>query len=132
MDEPVGIAIAEDGTIYIADTWNQRVQVFSKDRVYLRQWKVEMGWMDSSGETQGIDNKPYIAVDKQGRVYITDPQQYRVIVYRNDGTELLNFGNYGPEPNNFALPTGIAVDKEGNIYVADTDNHKIMKFGPIQ
>jgi len=132
MDEPVGIAIAEDGTIYIADTWNQRVQVFSKDRVYLRQWKVEMGWMDSSGETQGIDNKPYIAVDKQGRVYITDPQQYRVIVYRNDGTELLNFGNYGPEPNNFALPTGIAVDKDGNIYVADTDNHKIMKFGPIQ
>lgn len=128
LDEPVGIAVAPDGTIYVADVWNDRVQVFNKDRTYLRQWKVEQGWVDTSGENQGINNKPHLALDSAGRVYVTDPEQLRVIVYKNDGTEVANFGN----PDYFARPTGIAVDKKGNIYVTDADNSKVLKFAPIQ
>jgi DNA-binding beta-propeller fold protein YncE len=72
LDEPVGIAIGgPDDEVYIADTWNRRVQVFDSDGNFLRQWPI-------SGWDAGLpEEKPYLAVDAEGRVYVTDPGHYR-------------------------------------------------------
>jgi uncharacterized protein (TIGR03663 family) len=129
FSEPVGIDVASQGegpgNVYVADTWNQRVQVFDGDLAFLRQWPVD-AWYG-----QSVVNKPFLAVDGQGRVYITDPEGYRVAVFDAEGELVATFGLYGFDNMSFSLPTGIDVDAEGNVYVTDTDGHRVMKFPPI-
>ncbi|WP_343411125.1 flippase activity-associated protein Agl23 [Candidatus Amarolinea dominans] len=128
LDEPVGLAIDKDGNIYLADTWNKRVQVFSKDFKYLRQWPVE-GW-----PSQSVVNKPYLAVADTAngrRVYVTDPEYYRVLIFDDQGKFIALFGQYGNQANEMTLPTGIAVDAQGQLFVADPDSHRVILFPAV-
>ena len=136
LDEPVGLALGPDGTVYVADTWNQRVQAFKPDPntgeyLFAQQWPV-VGWYG-----QSLDNKPYLAVDAQGRVYATDPEGYRVLVFNKDGQCLATWGDFGADNTTFALASGIAVDAQGNVYVTDAvkddqANDRVMKFPPLK
>ncbi len=124
MNEPVGLSQGPDGSIYLADTWNSRIQQFSADLVPLNEWPVD-AWDGTS-----INNKPYTAVDSAGRIYATDPEGYRVLVFNPDGSYLARFGTFGAGPTNLGLPNGIAIDDQDYIYVADSGNNRILKFAP--
>jgi DNA-binding beta-propeller fold protein YncE len=132
FEEPVGIDVDAEGNLYVADTWNQRIQIFDptgagtrSDYVFSQEWPVQ-AWFGES-----VVNKPYLAVDAQGRVYATDPEGYLVIVFDDKGGLLTTFGQYGYDDQSFSLPTGIDVGTDGSIYVTDTDGQRVMKFNPI-
>ncbi len=127
FDEPVGIAIDSNGNIYITDTWNQRIQSFAPSSdgssfMPLKQWDVA-GWYG-----QSLDNKPFIAVDNKGHVFVTDPEGYRVIEYTTDGQLIQTWGDYGVTASTFGLAAGVAVDAEGRVWVTDAGNNRIMRF----
>ncbi len=127
FDEPVGITVDSNGVVYVADTWNQRIQTFQPSAdgstfTPLKQWDVA-AWYG-----QSLDNKPFIAVDNKGHVFITDPDGYRVIEYTTDGTLIQTWGDFGNTPTTFGIAAGVAVDKDGKIWVTDAGNNRIMKF----
>lgn len=127
LDEPVGIAIGsggagQDDRVYIADTWNQRVAVFTLQGKYMTSWPVQ-GW-----ESTSVDNKPYIVVDHQSRVLVTDPEGYRVLVFEPDGKPAAVFGRFGEEQDSFNLPTGIAIHSDGTVWVVDTGNARLAIY----
>ena len=122
MNEPVGISQGPGENIYLADTWNSRVQQFTPDLFATSEWPVN-AWDGTS-----INNKPYMAVDSAERVYVTDPEGYRVLVFNSDGTYVARFGTFGAGTTNFGLPNGIAIDADDNIYIADSGNNRILKF----
>jgi predicted membrane-bound mannosyltransferase/sugar lactone lactonase YvrE len=127
FDEPVGIAIAADGTIYVADTWNQRVQAFapSEDGLSftpLRQWDVD-AWYG-----QSLENKPFIAADNRGHVFITDPEGFRVIEYTTDGQLVQTWGDYGDTPTTIGIAAGIAINPAGDVWITDAGNNRVMRF----
>jgi uncharacterized protein (TIGR03663 family) len=126
FDEPVGITIDKEGLVYIADTWNQRIQVMVGDAqgnyLPLNNWEV-VAWYG-----QSLDNKPFIAVDDNSNLYVTDPEGYRILHFTSVGTFVNYFGDYGISANGFNLPTGIIVDGKGGVWIADAGNGRIMHF----
>ena len=125
FNEPVGLTTGPNGNVYLVDTWNGRVQELTPDIFPVTEWVVN-GWY-----SQSIDNKPYIAVDSQNRVYVTDPEGFRVLIFDANGGYLGRFGTYGTEPNQFAMPIGIAIDAQDNVYVVDSHNNRIVKYNAI-
>jgi hypothetical protein len=94
----------------------------SPDGQPIRQWDVK-GWID-----QSVTNKPYVAVDKDGNIYTTDPTGFRVLVFGPDGTFKATFGDLGTDEKSFQLPVGITVDANGDVYVSDAGLGRILKF----
>ena len=126
FDEPVGIAVDDNGMVYIADTWNQRIQVMAPDGsgnyIPFLQWDV-VAWYG-----QSLDNKPYLAVDSNGNLYISDPEGYRILHFNRASSFIDYFGDFGSGENSVNLPTGLAVDAQGGLWVADSGNNRIMHF----
>ncbi|HSH05371.1 MAG TPA: flippase activity-associated protein Agl23 [Anaerolineae bacterium] len=123
--EPVGLAVDSAGLIFIADTWNGRIQKLLPNLLPLSEWSFD-GWYSES-----INNKPYVAVDSLDRVYVTDPEGYRVIVFDGTGSYLGRFGQFGTDLSSFSLINGITLDSDDNIYVVDSANNRILKFPPL-
>jgi predicted membrane-bound mannosyltransferase/DNA-binding beta-propeller fold protein YncE len=127
FDEPVGVTVDGDGRVYVADTWNQRVQTFlpasdSTSFIPEKQWDV-YGWFGES-----LDNKPFIAVNKEKHVFITDPEGFRVMEFSDQGVLLRVWGDFGDTPAGFGLASGIAIDQAGNVWVTDGLYNRIMRF----
>ncbi|MCP4428274.1 MAG: hypothetical protein GY803_27615, partial [Chloroflexi bacterium] len=122
FNEPVGLGAGPDGLVYLADTWNGRIQQFDSNLFPINEWQVQ-AWAG-----QSINNKPYTAVDSAGRIYVTDPEAYRILIFNSAGEYLGRFGSFGADVNGFGLPNGIAIDAQDNIYIADAANHRVLKF----
>jgi len=125
LDEPVGIDLGPQNEVYVADTWNHRVQVFTSDGIFLREWPIE-GWDGSM-----VEEKPYLVVDANGYVYVTDPTNYRVLVFDEQGDYVFSFGKYGLDESSFTLPTGVDVAEDGTIYVSDAHGNRILVFDSL-
>jgi len=126
MDEPVGIELDQDGLVYIADTWNYRIQVFAPDPTGLQYQSVKM-WDVEAWQSDSLDNKPFLALDEQKNVYITDPDRGRVIVFDQDGQFLKLWGGFD---NSYLMTTisGITVAANGNVWLTDATNNSLLEF----
>jgi sugar lactone lactonase YvrE len=127
FDEPVGIAVGQDGKVFVADTWNQRVQVFTPDATGKtftpsQQFDVD-AWFG-----QSVENKPFLAVDGAGHIFVTDPEGYRVLEFNTDGTFLRGWGAYSTGTDGFGLPAGIAADTVSGVWVSDAGNNVLLHF----
>jgi DNA-binding beta-propeller fold protein YncE len=124
FNQPWGIGLGPDGSIYVADTWNHRIQKFSSDGVFLTMW----GYFGQAESPLAFWGPRDVAVDAEGRVYVTDTGNKRVVVFDSEGNFITQFGSAGMGAGEFDEPVGITIDQNGLIYVADTWNRRIQVF----
>jgi DNA-binding beta-propeller fold protein YncE len=70
------------------------------------------------------------AVDGQGRIFVSEPQRSRVLVFRRDGAFDGAVTLMKSHDVAMARPTGLDVDDAGNLYVADRALGRVLVFGP--
>lgn len=113
------IAFAPDGSFYVADLGNFRVQKFDKDRNFLFAWGTA-----GTGNGQFIEAFD-VALDADGNVFVLDDKRDDVQKFTPDGTFLLKFGGAGADDGELDFPSFMTVDPDGNVWVSDSTNGRI-------
>jgi DNA-binding beta-propeller fold protein YncE len=108
---PTNIAIGADGSIYIMDTTNVRIQQFTADGEFIRE-------VGGQGNRPGKFVRPKgVAVDREGNIYVTDAAFQNIqVLAAEDGGALMAFGEVGSEPFNINMPTVVKIDYENVEY----------------
>ena len=110
---PLGVAVDDDGNVYVADTLNYRIQMFDPDGEFINAWGKQGDSPGSFMRAKGI------AVDCDGHIYVADAEFNNVQVFDKEGHFLAAFGDRGTDPGQFTLITGVYVDKKNHILIAD-------------
>lgn len=124
--EPWGIAISPEGAVFVADTWNHRIQKFTSDGQFLMQW----GYFGEAETPAAFWGPRDIAIDKNGRVYVTDTGNKRIVAFDSSGNFITEFGSAGLAAGQFDEPVSLAIDDEGLVYVTDAWNQRVLVFSP--
>jgi len=120
FSHPQFIAIGDDGSIYVSDLGNKRVQKFSSNGEYITEW-------GKSGKQSGEFHYPSGIAVSDDSVYVADRDLNRIQKFSLDGEFVTEWGEKGSYDGQLFFPNGIAVNN-GTVYVADTGNQRIQIF----
>lgn len=133
--QPWGLAVSNEGAVYVADTFGWRILAFDAE---LR------GLTLSFGERPPFDGRPPgpyalfgprdLAIDSDGNLWVTDTGHSRIVVYSRAGEYLREIGapfdaetlGRGSGPAEFSEPVGIDIAPTGEIVVADMWNARVQ------
>ena len=148
FDSPSGVAVADDGTVYVADRGNHRIRRMRPGGpVETIAGSGAVGASEPGGFADGPASSAELAapwgigVDGAARVYVADSGNHRLRLIRSDGGPLVvetlaGSGSAGGWQDGaadqalFLSPRGVARDSMGNLYVGDSDNHRIRVIRP--
>jgi streptogramin lyase len=104
-----GITIGPDGNLYIADYGNNRVEVFSLDGKYLRQWPTP------------VKNAVDIAVDGKGNIFTTH-EAGEMVEYDPNGKPISIMDKLGLDGGG-----GMVINSDGLLYVTDNQGIEVLR-----
>jgi phage tail-like protein len=132
LRSPHGLAVSAGDVLYVADTGNRRIQLFSvKETVLLGIW----GPIDADGKPVAPDAagvwRPWdIALDTRGRAYVSDRDNGLVHVFSRHGRWLEALDGQGPGIPAFTDPTALAIDLDKRLYVAQDGVDYVVVIEP--
>lgn len=132
---PIGIAVDNNGCVYVADTYNNRIRKITPEGVVTTVVGKYWGSKDGTA-TSAQFFQPYgVTVDSNGNLYVADTSNHTIRKMSTDGI-VATIGNIAgviggadgmASLAQFSSPMAITVDFQGNLYVADTQNNRISK-----
>ena len=141
LSEPQAVAVSADGTLYIADTGNNRVRRVDSGGTITTvagNGEARFSGEGMAAKDSSLNGPTGIAVAAEGTLYVADTGNNRIrkiaggIISTVAGNGEARYGGDGGQARaaSLAAPTGLALGSDGTLYVADTDNDRIRKVAP--
>ena len=139
---PSGVALASDGTLFIADSFNGRIRAVDPVTGIIRTMVGDGGEYRYQGPDEppstSLSRPSGIALDEEGNLCFTDSDNHLVrrwdrITGRIERIAGVGVARYGGDEGtaleaSLSYPFGIVVDRAGRLLVADTFNHRIREI----
>lgn len=124
---PYDLAVGLHGQLYVVDSGNFRIQIFTHQGGYLRSF-------GTVGRRPGQFLRPKeIATDSQGNLFVVDGTFASIQVYSAQGNFLYVIGQRDQTdgPGHLLMPSGITIDSDDRLYLADQWYGKLEVFRPL-
>ena len=135
LNAPMSVAVATDGTLYIADTGNQRIRAVQSGNIATFAGSGARGFTGDGGFATGASlNHPVaLALDTTGALLVCDQGNERVRrisagqIATIAGNGVQGFAGDGGAATSAELnePSGIAESADDRIFIADTNNQRV-------
>lgn len=125
------IDISNDGLVYVGDRKGDRVQIFTKDGKFVKEFLVHPQTLSQGS----IWSTMFSRDPKQRYLYVSDGLAGKIwILNREDGKELGSIGQKGHQFGEFDFVERMALDSKGNLYVTEVGppNTRLQKFVPVK
>jgi DNA-binding beta-propeller fold protein YncE len=120
--KPTGLAVDQEGNLYVCDTLNDRIEIFDADGKFISTF-------GKNGDGPGYFARPKgVAVDGDGHIWVADSMQDRVQVFNKESRLLISFGGHGLLPGMFQGLVGITVDKNNRVFTSEIYPGRVQQF----
>jgi sugar lactone lactonase YvrE len=119
---PAGMAVDHDGNLYVADSLNNRIEIFDGDGKFISMF-------GKAGDGPGYFARPKgVAIDSDDHIWVVDGMQDRVQVFNKDAQLLISFGGHGLLPGMFQGIVGIMIDKQNRVFTSEIFPGRVQQF----
>jgi DNA-binding beta-propeller fold protein YncE len=138
---PTGVAVAPDGTIYVADSYNHCIRKIQDGEVTTLAGKCEEpGYLDAAGPAARFNLPTDLLLLADGNLVVTEESNHTVRLVTPTGTVTTSAGNGSggyddgpPAQSRFKKPAGCVVDTAtGYLLVTDRSNHRVRAVATEQ
>ncbi len=115
---PIAVACDHLKNVYVTDGTTKDVTRYTFFGQRLR----------ALGELRRLHAPQQVAIDRLGRVYVTEQDAGRLHVFSSEGQSLAAVELPSKKLGPLNQPSGVAIGPKGEIYISDTLNHRILRF----
>jgi sugar lactone lactonase YvrE len=134
LNNPVNVHVDANGNVFVVDLSNHRVMRWAPGAT---TGTIAAGSITgvSGSATNRLSSPVGLAFDSQGRMYVADFDNHRVMRYNSGfltgtitGTPVAGNGTAGALLNQLNAPRRLFIDALNNLYVGDDGNARVLKF----